>query len=65
MKYGKNGLNLNLPDDTGIAHKDTITEFHTAKFIEHPKAMNCVLDGNPLHIYGSMRRSTFLINTKL
>ena len=33
----------------GIAHKDTITEFHTAKFLEHPKAMNCVLDGNPLH----------------
>jgi len=33
----------------GIAYKDTITTFHSARFMEHPKAANCVLDGNPLH----------------
>ena len=33
----------------GVAHKDTITTFHSARFMEHPKAANCVLDGNPLH----------------
>jgi lactate racemase len=33
----------------GIAHKDTITTFHSARFMEHPRAANCVLDGNPLH----------------
>ena len=33
----------------GIAHQDTIRQFHTAKFLEHPRAANCVLDGNPLH----------------
>ena len=33
----------------GIAHKDTITTFHTAKYLEHPKAANCILSGNPLH----------------
>lgn len=33
----------------GVAHKDTITVFHTARFLEHPRAENCVLDGNPLH----------------
>jgi len=33
----------------GIAHKDTICRIHTASFLEHPKAANCVLDGNPLH----------------
>src|SRR5208283_3159478 len=33
----------------GIAHKDTITTFHNARFMEHPQAANCVLEGNPLH----------------
>ena len=33
----------------GIAHKDTITTFHSARFMGHPRAANCVLDGNPLH----------------
>jgi lactate racemase len=34
----------------GVAHKDTITTFHSARFMEHPLAANCVLDGNPLHL---------------
>ena len=33
----------------GIAGKATITTFHSARFMEHPSATNCVLDGNPLH----------------
>jgi lactate racemase len=33
----------------GVAHKDTITTFHSARFMSHPRAENCVLDGNPLH----------------
>jgi len=33
----------------GVAHRDTITTFHSARFMSHPKADNCVLDGNPLH----------------
>lgn len=33
----------------GIAHRDTITTFHTAGFLEHPNSANCVLEGNPLH----------------
>jgi nickel-dependent lactate racemase len=33
----------------GIAHAETITTFHNARFMSHPKADNCVLDGNPLH----------------
>ncbi len=33
----------------GIAHSDTITTFHSARYMEHPLAVNCVLDGNPLH----------------
>jgi len=33
----------------GCAHKETITTFHNAEFMEHPKATSCVLDGNPLH----------------
>jgi nickel-dependent lactate racemase len=33
----------------GIAHKDTITTFHSARFMEHPRATSCVLEGNPLH----------------
>jgi len=33
----------------GVAHKDTITTFHNHAFMAHPRAANCVLDGNPLH----------------
>lgn len=33
----------------GVAHIDTITTFHNARFLEHPKSANCVLSGNPLH----------------
>jgi lactate racemase len=33
----------------GIASEDTILKFHTAHILEHPKAVNCVLEGNPLH----------------
>ncbi len=33
----------------GIAHRDTITTFHNARFMSDPKADNCVLEGNPLH----------------
>ena len=34
----------------GIAHRDTITTFHNARFMSDPNAENCVLDGNPLHL---------------
>jgi nickel-dependent lactate racemase len=33
----------------GVAHHDTITRFHTATYLEHCQAVNCVLEGNPLH----------------
>ncbi len=33
----------------GVAHRETITTFHSARFMEHPRAANCVLEGNPLH----------------
>jgi nickel-dependent lactate racemase len=33
----------------GIAHSETITTFHNARFMSHPRADNCVLEGNPLH----------------
>jgi lactate racemase len=33
----------------GVAHKDTITTFHSARFMEHPRATSCTLEGNPLH----------------
>jgi len=33
----------------GVAHAETITTLHTAKFMEHPNAANLVLEGNPLH----------------
>jgi lactate racemase len=33
----------------GVAHRDTITTFHSARFMGHPKADNCILEGNPLH----------------
>lgn len=33
----------------GVAHRDTITTFHSARFMADPAADNGVLDGNPLH----------------
>ncbi|UCF92210.1 MAG: nickel-dependent lactate racemase [Desulfobacterales bacterium] len=33
----------------GLAHRETILVFHSPKFMEHPRACNCVIDGNPLH----------------
>ena len=33
----------------GIAHEDTIRTFHSARFMEDPAAVQCNLDGNPLH----------------
>jgi lactate racemase len=33
----------------GIAHSDTIRRFHSSQYVLHPRAANCVLDGNPLH----------------
>jgi nickel-dependent lactate racemase len=33
----------------GVAHADTIRTFHSARFMEHPAAIQCNLDGNPLH----------------
>jgi nickel-dependent lactate racemase len=33
----------------GVAHADTIRTFHSARFMEDPRAVACVLDGNPLH----------------
>jgi nickel-dependent lactate racemase len=33
----------------GVAHEDTIRTFHSARFMEDPAAIQCNLDGNPLH----------------
>jgi nickel-dependent lactate racemase len=33
----------------GVAYQDTILMFHAAGILEHPKAANCVIEGNPLH----------------
>ncbi len=33
----------------GVAHADTIRTFHSARFMENPRAASCILDGNPLH----------------
>jgi lactate racemase len=33
----------------GVAHRETITTLHSARFMENPRAANCVLEGNPLH----------------
>ena len=33
----------------GVAHVETITTFHSARFMEQPGCDNCILDGNPLH----------------
>ena len=33
----------------GVAHRETITTFHSARYMEDKNAANCVLDDNPLH----------------
>lgn len=33
----------------GVAHHETIRTFHSARFMEDPGAVQCNLDGNPLH----------------
>jgi nickel-dependent lactate racemase len=33
----------------GVAYQDTILMFHTARILEHRNAVNCVIEGNPLH----------------
>ncbi|HEV3348873.1 MAG TPA: nickel-dependent lactate racemase [Methylomirabilota bacterium] len=33
----------------GVAYAETITTFHNSAFMAHPRAANCVLEGNPLH----------------
>ena len=33
----------------GVAYQDTILMFHRAKILEHCKAANCIIEGNPLH----------------
>jgi len=33
----------------GVAHQETITTFHSARFMANPAAANCTLDNNPLH----------------
>jgi lactate racemase len=33
----------------GLAHAETITTFHSARFMADPKASNCNFEGNPLH----------------
>lgn len=34
----------------GVAHAETITRLHTADFLEDCRAMNCLLERNPLHM---------------
>lgn len=33
----------------GVAHAETIRTFHNYRFMSDPRAVSCVLDGNPLH----------------
>ncbi len=33
----------------GVAHWQTITAIHSARFLEHELAANCVMEGNPIH----------------
>lgn len=33
----------------GLAHAETITTFHSARFMDDPNATSCNLSGNPLH----------------
>ncbi len=53
----------------GVAHRDTITTFHCARFMADPKTASCVLDGNPLHeeqlAVVQMLGRVFAVNTVL
>ncbi|MBM3972767.1 MAG: nickel-dependent lactate racemase [Planctomycetes bacterium] len=53
----------------GIAHRDTITTFHSHRFMAHPCADNLVLEGNPLHreqlAIAAMLGPVFGVNTVL
>jgi len=33
----------------GVAHCDTIFRLHAGNIMDHPRAANCIIDGNPLH----------------
>lgn len=33
----------------GLAHAETITTFHSSRFMADPNAANCTFEGNPLH----------------
>lgn len=33
----------------GVAHEDTIRVLHSAAILEHCRATNCIIEGNPLH----------------
>ena len=33
----------------GVAYQNTILMFHRARILEHCKASNCIIEGNPLH----------------
>lgn len=33
----------------GVAHQETITVLHSARFLENPHVVNCVLEKNPFH----------------
>jgi nickel-dependent lactate racemase len=33
----------------GVAYQDTILHFHRSRILEHCKAANCIIEGNPLH----------------
>jgi nickel-dependent lactate racemase len=33
----------------GVAYEKTIRTFHSARVLEHERAANCVMEGNPLH----------------
>lgn len=33
----------------GVAHCDTIFRLHAGGILDHPRAANCVIDGNPVH----------------
>ena len=53
----------------GVAHADTITNFHHARLLEHPQATSTVLDGNPLHDemlqIAAMTGTVYAVNTVL
>lgn len=53
----------------GIAHRDTITTFHSHRFMADPMADNCVLEGNPLHreqlAIAALLGPVFCVNTVL